>query len=68
MKSMTFPHLLTYIVGGLTSLAALNPAIAAAIPVVGPYLVIIIPVAGAVVAAAHQFGVIGSKPATPPAA
>lgn len=66
----TVPHVASYIVAALTTLATLAPpvqaAIAALIPGVGAYVPAAVALAGALVTAYHQFTTL-SPPATPAA-
>lgn len=53
----TLPHVVSYVVAGLVGLASLSPtvaAIAASVPVVGPYVVPAVAFAGALVAFLHS--------------
>jgi len=68
---LTLPHIVAYVVGGLTTIASLNPAVTALLGPAAPYAAAGITLAGALVSFLHDVGIVGAKPAavvTPPGA
>jgi len=68
VKSTTLPHIVTYVVSGLTFIASLNPAVTALLGPAAPYAAAGIAFAGAVLSFLHNVGAVGKDPPAPPAA